>query len=122
MQKNRIDKEILSSRKVELGNIPLLPCSTSSCCHASFLLLFDTDCLLPRTHILSTCAVISLLWTSDIEREQLALKHSKIELAGLEVSRVKKCMTSAVSFLKKVKALEKMGANEESITAAKALA
>jgi hypothetical protein len=58
----------------------------------------------------------------DIEPEQLALKRSKIETAGLEVSTVKKCMTSAVSLWKNVKALEEMGADEETITAAKALA
>jgi hypothetical protein len=58
----------------------------------------------------------------DIEREQLALKRSKIETTGLEVSTVEKCMTSAVSLWKNVKALEEMGADEETITAAKALA
>jgi hypothetical protein len=58
----------------------------------------------------------------DIEREQLALKRSKIETAGFEVSMVEKCMTSAVSLWNNVKALEEMGANEETITAAKALA
>jgi hypothetical protein len=58
----------------------------------------------------------------DIEREQLAMKRSKIETTGLEVSTVNKCMTSAVSLWENMKALEEMGANEETITAAKALA
>jgi hypothetical protein len=58
----------------------------------------------------------------NVEREQLSLKRSELETTGLKASTVEQCMTSAVNLWKNVKALQDMGADEETMKTAKSLA